>query len=123
MSAPASIHDRIPLGEGVAMPWLGLGTWRSTGPDLERAITFAASVGYRLFDTASLYGNEEEVGRALRATGLPRPELFVTSKVWNDRQGYDSTLRSFDESLRRLGMEYLDLYLIHWPVPGKARDT
>lgn len=113
----------VTLEGGVQMPRLGLGTWRATGETLVRAVREALRVGYRHFDTASMYGNEIELGRALADSGLPREEVFVTSKVWNTDQGYDSTLRACEASLERLGMDHLDLYLIHWPVPDRRLDT
>lgn len=111
------------LHNGVAMPCLGFGTFQMDGADAERAVEWALELGYRSIDTASVYGNEREVGRALRASAVPRSAVFLTSKVWNSDQGYDSTLRAYDASLERLGTEYLDLYLIHWPVEGSYLDT
>lgn len=113
----------VTLEGGVEMPRLGLGTWLATGGSLVRAVREALRVGYRHFDTASMYGNEAELGRALADSGVPREEVFVTSKVWNTDQGYDSTLRACEASLERLGMDQLDLYLIHWPVPDRRLDT
>ncbi|MES9604897.1 aldo/keto reductase [Actinomadura sp. NPDC048032] len=101
------------------MPQLGFGVFQVGNDEAESAVTIALRNGYRSIDTASAYGNEEGVGRALRASELPRDELFVTSKVWNSDQGYDATMRAYEASLRRLGLEYLDLYLIHWPMPGR----
>ncbi|MEU4822939.1 MULTISPECIES: aldo/keto reductase [Actinomadura] len=101
------------------MPQLGFGVFQVGDDEAESAVTIALRNGYRSIDTASAYGNEEGVGRALRASELPREELFVTSKVWNSEQGYDDAMRAYDASLRRLGLEYLDLYLIHWPMPGR----
>ncbi|MGI5208789.1 aldo/keto reductase [Spirillospora sp. CA-108201] len=101
------------------MPQLGFGVFQVGDEEAENAVTVALRNGYRSIDTASAYGNEEGVGRALRASGLPREELFVTSKLWNSDQGYDDAMRAYDASLRRLGLEYLDLYLIHWPMPGR----
>lgn len=113
--------NAITLNNGVRMPQLGLGVWRMTDDEAEKAVTTAIESGYRSIDTATLYGNEEGVGRALRASGVPREELFVTTKLWNDQQGYDEALRAFDESMRRLGLETLDLYLIHWPAPRRGK--
>jgi 2,5-diketo-D-gluconate reductase A len=109
----------ITLNNGVAMPRLGFGVWQVE--DAERAVSTALEVGYRSIDTASAYGNEEGTGKAIAASGLPREELFVTTKLWNGDQGYDRALRAFDDSLTRLGLDHVDLYLIHWPLP--ARDT
>ena len=105
------------------MPVLGLGVWQIRGKEGVRAVRHALDVGYRLIDTASMYGNEAEVGQAVRESGVPREDVFVTTKVWNDEQGYESTLRACDASLKRLGMEYLDLYLVHWPVQGERKET
>jgi 2,5-diketo-D-gluconate reductase A len=113
------------LNNGIEIPQLGFGVWRVPAADTEKAVTEALEVGYRHIDTAKLYGNEEGVGAAIRSSGLDRDEVFVTTKVWNDDQGYDATLRAFDASMERLGLEVLDLYLIHWPMPGRglAADT
>lgn len=113
--------NAVTLNNNVRMPQLGLGVWRMTDDEAERAVATAIESGYRSIDTATLYGNEEGVGRALRASGVPREELFVTTKLWNDQQGYDEALRAFDESMRRLGLETLDLYLIHWPAPRRGK--
>ncbi|SOC40053.1 aldo/keto reductase [Ureibacillus acetophenoni] len=112
------------LENGVEMPYLGLGVYKMT--DREEAIqamTEALKVGYRAIDTAALYGNETEVGEAIRSSNIPREELFVTTKVWNTDQGYDQTLKAFETSLKKLGLDYIDLYLTHWPVKEKFVDT
>lgn len=110
------ITSTVALANGIAMPRLGLGTYRSAeGGDVERSVTAALEYGYRSIDTASLYGNEAGIGRAIAASGVPRSEIFLTSKVWNDEQGFDATLAAFERSLTRLGTDYLDLYLVHWP--------
>ncbi|GAA3159379.1 MULTISPECIES: aldo/keto reductase [Streptomyces] len=111
----------ITLNNGVTMPQLGFGVWQVPDDEATAAVGHALEAGYRSIDTAAIYGNEEGTGRALAASGIPRGELFVTTKLWNAEQGYDSTLRAFDASLDKLGLEYVDLYLIHWPLP--ARDT
>ncbi|MFF5262726.1 aldo/keto reductase [Actinomadura viridis] len=103
------------------MPQLGFGVWQVADAEAETAVRTALETGYRSIDTARLYKNEAGTGRALRASGIPREELFVTTKLWNSDQGYDSALRAFDASMERLGLEYLDLYLIHWPVPARGR--
>lgn len=114
----------IALNNGIRMPRLGLGLYKATGgTEAEDAVRAAAEIGYRLFDTASAYKNEEEVGRGLRATGIPREELFVTTKVWNTAQRIGNIEGAFSRSLERLGLDYVDLYLIHWPVPGCYLDT
>jgi diketogulonate reductase-like aldo/keto reductase len=106
------------------MPWLGLGVWKVTeGGEVERAVRTAIEAGYRSIDTAAAYGNEEGVGKAVRESGVPRGELFVTTKVWNADQGYDSALAAHESSLQKLGMDYVDLYLIHWPVKGKYKEA
>jgi diketogulonate reductase-like aldo/keto reductase len=118
----ASITDTVSLANGVRMPRLGLGTWRSAeGAEVEQSVRWALEIGYRHVDTAAVYGNERGVGRAVRDSRVPREQLFITTKVWNDdqRAGHAAVLRAFDESLRRLGTEYVDLYLVHWPVKGK----
>lgn len=120
-----TIFDHIVLvSNGVQMPQFGLGTYKMTDPEQTiGAVEKAVSLGYRAIDTASIYGNEKEVGEAIRNSGVMRENLFVTSKVWNDEQGYDETLRAFERSLEALGMDYLDLYLTHWPVRDKFLDT
>ena len=99
------------------MPQFGLGVWRIPNEEAAGNVQAAISAGYRLIDTATIYLNEEGVGEGVRKSGVPREELFITSKLWNSDQGYDSTLKAFDASLERLGLDYLDLYLIHWPQP------
>ncbi|WP_260510121.1 aldo/keto reductase [Paenibacillus typhae] len=111
------------LSNGVQMPWVGLGVWTPEREDATEAIKRALEIGYRSIDTASAYGNEEQVGRAVAESGIPRKDLFITTKVGNGDQGYESTLRAFESSMEKLQMEYLDLYLIHWPVEGKSLDT
>ena len=111
----------IKLNNGVEMPQLGFGVWQVPDDEAERAVGTALESGYRSIDTAAIYGNEEGTGKAIAASGIPREDIFVTTKLWNADQGYDSTLRAFDTSLAKLGLEYVDLYLIHWPLP--ARDT
>lgn len=114
----------IRLNNGVELPQVGLGVYQAArGEETRRAVREALALGYRHVDTARAYGNERNVGEALRESGLPRDEVFVTTKLWNDDQGYDAALAAFDDSLRRLGLEVLDLYLLHWPVPGKRLDS
>lgn len=108
----------VTLNNGIPMPQLGLGVWQAQeGGEVELAVTTAIKAGYRLIDTAAIYGNEVGVGMAIKSSGIPREDLFITTKLWNDRQGYDEAFRAFDESLARLGTDYIDLYLIHWPMP------
>ncbi|MEK5078159.1 aldo/keto reductase [Solibacillus sp. FSL W7-1436] len=112
------------LTNGVEMPYLGLGVYKMTDRDETlQAIETALDLGYRAIDTAALYYNEEEVGEAIRHSSVPREDIFVTTKVWNSDQGYDNTLRAFETSLKKLDMDYVDLYLTHWPVEGKYVDT
>ncbi|MFI5939118.1 aldo/keto reductase [Streptomyces sp. SID4919] len=115
----------IILNNGVEMPQLGFGVWQVPDDEAEQAVGTALAAGYRSVDTAAIYGNEEGTGRALAASGIPREDLFVTTKLWNTDQGYDAALRAFDASLAKLGLDHVDLYLIHWPAPalGKAADT
>ncbi|MDX2701546.1 aldo/keto reductase [Streptomyces sp. PA03-6a] len=111
----------ITLNNGVTMPQLGFGVFQVPDADTAAAVTSALESGYRSIDTAAIYGNEAGVGQALAASGIARDELFVTTKLWNGDQGYDNTLAAFDASLAKLGLDHVDLYLIHWPAP--ARDT
>ncbi len=115
----------IRLNDGNAMPQFGYGVWRVTNEEAATAVGEAIKAGYRSVDTAAIYGNEEGVGEAIRSAAIPRDELFITTKVWNNNHGYDNTLRAFDESLGRLQIDSVDLYLIHWPVAGSDayRDT
>lgn len=115
----------IILNNGVEMPQLGFGVWQVPDDEAETAVATALEAGYRSIDTAAVYGNEEGTGKAIAASGVAREDLFVTTKLWNTDQGYDSTLRAFDTSLEKLGLDHVDLYLIHWPLPSKgfAVDT
>ncbi len=114
----------LPLLTGAAIPQVGLGVWQSPRGDVTRdAVATALRLGYRHLDTARIYGNEADVGDGIRASGVPRAEVFVTTKLWNADQGYDEALRAFDTSLKRLDLEYLDLYLLHWPVAGRRLDS
>ncbi|MFJ9848036.1 aldo/keto reductase [Streptomyces sp. NPDC101150] len=108
----------ITLNNGIAMPQLGYGVWQVPDDEAAAAVGQALEAGYRSIDTAAIYGNEHGTGKALAASGIPRDELFVTTKLWNSDHGYDSALRAFDASLAKLGLEYVDLYLIHWPLPS-----
>lgn len=110
----------VVLNNGIEIPQLGFGVWRVPSEDTQEVVELALEAGYRHIDTAKLYGNEDGVGAAITASGLDRDEVFVTSKVWNDDQGYDDTLRAFDATMSELGFDVLDLYLIHWPVPSKG---
>ncbi|MGJ7034649.1 aldo/keto reductase [Anoxybacillus eryuanensis] len=119
-----SLQDGATLHNGVRMPWLGLGVYKvQEGDEVNRAVRTALEVGYRHIDTAAFYQNEEGVGQAIRESGIPRDEIFVTTKVWNNDQGYEATLKAFDTSLKKLGFDYIDLYLVHWPVKEKYKET
>lgn len=118
-----SIGETTTLHNGIEMPWLGLGTFELLGRTAEDAVRWALDIGYRSIDTAAVYHNEVEVGEGIRQSGVRREDLFLTTKVWNTDQGYDSTLAAFDASLQRLDTDYVDLYLIHWPVRGKFTET
>ena len=111
------------LNNGVSMPLLGLGVYDMYNQEAEKAILQALEIGYRLIDTATMYGNEVEVGNAIRQSGLPREEIFLTTKVNDSDHGYDQALRAFENSQRKLDCEYIDLYLIHWPIRNKRQDT
>ncbi|NJP44256.1 aldo/keto reductase [Actinacidiphila epipremni] len=113
----------ITLNNGVLMPQLGFGVWQVPDDEATAAVATALEAGYRSIDTAAVYANEEGTGRALAASGLPREELFVTTKLWNTDQGYDAALRAFDLSLSKLGLDFVDLYLIHWPQPRRDAYT
>ncbi|MCO0597310.1 aldo/keto reductase [Peribacillus butanolivorans] len=120
----SSIEETITLHNGVKMPQLGFGVFKvKNGSETVESVKKAIEVGYRSIDTAAVYENEEGVGQAIRESGISREELFITSKVWNTDQGYETTLQAFDDSLKRLGLEYLDLYLIHWPGKDKYLET
>lgn len=118
------IPDRS-LNDGRTIPMVGFGTWKIRNDDAASVVRTAIAAGYRSIDTAAIYANESGVGDGIATCGVPRDELFVTTKVWNDRQGFDETLRAFDDSLRKLRLDAVDLYLIHWPAPAtnKFVDT
>ncbi|MCX4681011.1 aldo/keto reductase [Streptomyces sp. NBC_01433] len=111
--------QRLTLNNGISMPRVGLGVWPLTDDQAYTAVTHALECGYRRIDTARVYDNEEGVGRAVRDTGIPRQDVFLTTKLWNADHGYDAALHAFDASIRRLGTDYIDLYLIHWPTPRR----
>jgi diketogulonate reductase-like aldo/keto reductase len=123
-----NLQDTTTLHNGVEMPWFGLGVFKvEEGPELVNAVKMAIKHGYRSIDTAAIYENEEGVGQGIREglkeAGISREDLFVTSKVWNADLGYESTIAAYEKSLQKLGLEYLDLYLIHWPVEGKYKEA
>jgi diketogulonate reductase-like aldo/keto reductase len=114
----------LPLGTGNRIPQVGLGVWQTPRGEVTRdAVTAALRAGYRHVDTAMIYRNEPDVGQAVRESGVPRSDVFVTTKLWNADQGYDAALRAFDTSLQKLGLDHVDLYLVHWPVPGKRLES
>lgn len=116
--------DGPTLNDGVTMPWLGLGVWKTKeGEEVIQSVKSAIAAGYRSIDTAAVYGNEEGVGQAIRESGVSRDELFITTKVWNDDQGYEQTLKAFETSRKKLGLDLIDLYLVHWPGKDKYLDT
>ncbi len=119
-----NLSSTIELTEKVRIPVLGLGVWQiPDGRETADAVTWALKCGYRHIDTAAIYGNEVSVGQAIKNSGLKREQIFITTKVWNSDHGYDKTLAAWEKSRRRLGVDYIDLYLIHWPVENQRRDT
>lgn len=118
-----TLDSTYTLNNGVEIPVLGLGTLRLQGERLQNAILWALDAGYRHIDTAKAYGNERDVGQAVERSGLPRDDVFVTTKLWNDDHGFDNALKAVDRSLGTLGLDYVDLYLIHWPVSGRRVET
>lgn len=120
----SNITDCTKLNNGLAMPWLGFGVFlMEIGGETELAVKTALEAGYRSIDTAAIYENEASVGKAIQESGIPREELFITTKLWNADQGYDTVLKAFDESMNKLQLESLDLYLIHWPVVGRYVES
>jgi len=119
-----TIQSKATLHNGVEIPFLGLGVFQSPpGEVTRRAVLYALEAGYRHIDTAKIYRNEQDVGWAVRESGIPRSEIFVTTKLWNQDHGYNRAIRAFNESLQRLGLDYIDLYLIHWPVEGLRLES
>ncbi|WP_088815549.1 MULTISPECIES: aldo/keto reductase [Listeria] len=119
-----SLKDTVKLANGVEMPRLGFGVWQvKDGAEAMNSVKWAIEAGCMSIDTAAAYRNEEGVGQAIRESGVRREDLFVTTKLWNADQGYETTLAAFETSLQKLGLDYVDLYLIHWPVEGKFNDT
>ena len=123
-NAAATVESHV-TSHGARIPLIGLGTWDLRGKTCAKMVEEALKLGYRHIDTAAMYGNERETGRAVAASGVPRDELYLVTKLWNSEQGYDSTLAAFDASMERLGIDYLNLYLVHWPMPkaNKFVDT
>lgn len=121
---PTNLKSTTVLHNGVEMPWFGLGVFKvQEGSEVIDSVKAAIKNGYISIDTAAVYKNEEGVGQAIKESEVPREELFITTKVWNADQGYESTLKAFETSMEKLGLDYLDLYLIHWPVKGKYVET
>ena len=113
----------VTLSNGIQMPLLGLGVYDMHNKEAEQAVINALEIGYRLIDTAAMYNNETEIGNAVMQSGLPRNEIFITTKVANPDHGFDSALKAFDTSMKKLNMDYVDLYLVHWPIKGKRKET
>ena len=118
-----TLNSTFRLNDGVEIPVLGLGTWTLSGKSAKNAVLWALGAGYRLIDTATIYGNERWIGKALTDTSVSRDDLFITTKVWDTDHGHEDTLSSFSKSLKRLKLSYIDLYLIHWPNGGKLEET
>ena len=124
MMSELKLDSRIRLHDGNQMPLFGLGVWAAEpGRETYDAVVHALKTGYRHIDTAQMYGNEKDVGDALKDSGVPREEVFLTSKVWESDHGYEATLKAFDACLRKMSLDYIDLYLIHWPASGSRIET
>ncbi len=117
------IRTTFKLANGVKIPIYGLGVFRSLGNDAQTAVSYALKNEHKLIDTAAFYGNEEEVGQGLIDSGVKREDVFVTSKVWIDDMGYDETMKAFDSTMKKFGFDYLDMYMMHWPIEGKVYET
>lgn len=119
-----NVQKTVTLNNGVEMPIFGLGVFKAeSGDETANAVRWAIEAGYTAIDTASYYDNEESVGRGIRESGAPRKDLFITTKAWNTEQGYDNALKAFDESMKKMGLDYLDLYLVHWPITDTYQET
>ena len=118
------INYKLKMNNGKEIPQFGLGVYLTkSGSECVNAVTWALEAGYRHIDTAKIYGNEKEVGEAVKNSGIKREDIFITTKLWNDDHGYESALKAFDKSLKTLNTDFIDLYLIHWPVKGKRKDS
>jgi diketogulonate reductase-like aldo/keto reductase len=117
------LEGKVELNNGIEIPVLGLGTLHARGESVQNAIIWALEAGYRHIDTAKAYRNERDVGIGVKRSGLPRNEVFITTKLWNDDHGYDNTLAAIDQSLKNLGVDFVDLYLVHWPMSGRRVET
>jgi diketogulonate reductase-like aldo/keto reductase len=118
-----NLKGTVELANGTQMPYLGLGVFQMPNEQIKEAVHAALDFGYRHIDTAAFYENEDGLGEAIKSHSIPRKDIFITSKVWNTDQGYDETIKAFNQSLEKLQTDYLDLYLVHWPVKGKYLDT
>ena len=118
-----NLNTAIKLNNGIEMPVLGLGTWQINGTQAEKSVLYALATGYRHIDTAAFYNNEDNVGRAIQKSGIPRENVFITTKLWNEDHGYKPAVAALDRSLKKLGLSYIDLYLIHWPVENQRNET
>jgi len=123
MENKISCDTMVELNNGVEIPIFGFGTWKTHGKNTEKAVLCALETGYRLIDTAAIYRNEKDVGGALQKSGIPRKDIFLTTKLWNSDHGYDATIKACEESLKKLNLSYIDLYLIHWPVEKLRNDS
>ncbi|MGE8722043.1 aldo/keto reductase [Leptospira terpstrae] len=121
--ANLEITSTLPSNQSISVPQLGLGVWKSRPKECLEAVKSALSLGYRHIDTAAIYGNEADVGTAIKEAGVNRSDIFLVTKLWNADQGYDTALRAIDVSLKKLGTDYVDMYLIHFPVSGKRNDS
>jgi diketogulonate reductase-like aldo/keto reductase len=124
MSQKLRIDTKVKLNNGIEMPVFGLGTYQTrSGEETRKAVRYALKIGYRHIDTAAMYGNEKDVGEAIRESSVPRQEVFVTTKLWNSDHGYEEALKAFEVSRKKLRLDFVDLYLIHWPVEGLRKDS
>jgi diketogulonate reductase-like aldo/keto reductase len=118
-----NLNSRLKLNNNIEIPIIGLGTWAMSGKQAYQAVLWALEAGYRLIDTATLYGNESVIGEAIRDSEISREEIFITTKVWNSDHGFEKTIAAFEKSLKKLDLSYLDLYLIHWPATNLRNES